>query len=412
MGIGFLLQLFLARTMSLTEFGDFTFVLSGALILSQVAGAGMTFAALRFVPRYRVENRPDLLRGFMMMALALVLVTGAVIVIVDLFYAERLLDAEARPGLRAAMWAGAWLAALIGMSNLLGTMLQADRRVLVSEAMQNALRPLAVILLCGVWLLAGQRLDAPTAIWLFSLATLGLVAVMGLMVARLIGPAVRGHKARFAMRQWLASGLSMLLVLSSAILNERLDVILVGMQLGTEQSGIYAIAARLAQILALGTASVNTLLAPTISERHAAKDQEGLQALMTRGARLACLFTVPAGLGLVVLGSWVLGLFGAPFRAGYGTLVVLVLSQVLTAMCGTVGGLMVLTGHNRPVIVALSLGLAANVGLNLLLVPLLGIIGAALATLTAWLLANIGMVLWTRRRLGIDTTILGQGAHA
>lgn len=407
----FALQVVLARNLSPAGYGDFVLVFGILQVVVVAAGCGMPFAALRFMPRYRVENRHDLARGFIIQASAATAACAVLIVVSGEIARMALADDLLRPDLVAALHIGLYLVLPMSAVILLAILIQAEGRPVAGEFVLNGLRYVLTLAVVCIAMLMGVVPSAVMALVAYGVAS--VACALGLLVVLRASLAPRmATTARYETRVWFASGSAMLIVLSTSILNERLDLLLIGALLGSEQAGLYAPAQRIAQLLTLGPTSVNAVLASLISARHAAGDHAGLQGTMTKAARLAAAITLPGTLFVAIAGPTLLGLFGEVFRAGVGALNILALSQLATALLGSVGGLIVLVGHNLPVLVAACSAVALNVLLGVVLIPVWGLEGAALAQLLATQAATFGLAIWAWRRLHIDPSILGLRAKS
>lgn len=166
------------------------------------------------------------------------------------------------------------------------------------------------------------------------------------------------------------------------------DILVMGKFRSAAEVGFYAIASRLATGVSMPTDSLGASLAPSFSSLTGREDQEGLRRLFHTSTRWIFLFSSFAGLGLVLAGRPILGIFGPEFQKGYAALCVLVLGQVITSLFGANGTLITMTGHPRVNLansVVMGLG---NLGLTLLLVPRYGALGAACASALSWSVVN------------------------
>lgn len=114
--------------------------------------------------------------------------------------------------------------------------------------------------------------------------------------------------------------------------------------------------------------------------------------------------SLPVALGLVILGDWVLSIFGPDFPEGYAALVILVAAQLVNALAGSVGFLMTMTGHERQAAFIMAVSVVVNLALNAVLIPRFGIEGAAVATAFTTVLWNALMFLFVHRQLRINST--------
>ena len=98
---------------------------------------------------------------------------------------------------------------------------------------------------------------------------------------------------------------------------------------------------------------------------------------------------VPALIWLIGFGDDLLRFFGSDFPAGYTALVILGIGVLTRCGVGSVGTLLVLSGHQNYNAINIAIVTAANIGLNLYLIPRYGVLGAAIATSIALAAINI-----------------------
>lgn len=407
LAVAFALQVTLARALHPAGYGDFVLVFGILQVAVVVIGCGMPFAALRFVPRYRADRQYGLLRGFIAVATAATLIGACVAIGVNEGVRAYLFTGSMRPELDDSLRIGSFLSLPMSMLILFAVLMQADGQPVASEFVQNGLRFVLTLAIVALALFLGWHLDSARALMIYGGVTIVCTAGLALIIWRSFRPILQADRSQYQVGAWFASGGTMLVVLSASILNERLDLLLVGTILGSEQAGIYSAAQRIAQLLTLGTASVNAVLAALISARFAAGDHVGLQNLMTKAARLAASVTIPATVAVVLLGPMLLGIFGEPYRASAGALNLLAASQLTTTLLGSIGGLVVLTGHNWPVVLATFAAVGLNIALGIVLIPTFGLEGAAAAQFLATQSTAATLAIWVWRRLKIDTTVIG-----
>jgi len=185
-----------------------------------------------------------------------------------------------------------------------------------------------------------------------------------------------------------------------------IDVLMVGSLTGTQDAGIYAVAARIAVFVIFALTAVNAIAAPVITELYEKGDHQGLQFMLTKYARINAVFAVVVTGGFYLLGDYILRWFGTPFSAAYAALMVLCAGHVVNAAAGSVGFLLTMTGHEKQALYILIMTVLVNIALNALMIPLWGITGAAIATALSTVLWNGIMWGYARRRLGLDTAAI------
>lgn len=218
----------------------------------------------------------------------------------------------------------------------------------------------------------------------------------------------------YEVRRWMGSASSLVAIGLLGVLNTQADVVLLKGLASDASTGIYSVAAQLARTTSIVLTVANGVFAQRFAALHARGDREALQRLVGRSAAGVTAATLPAAAALALAGPWVLALFSQEFVAGYSALLVLVGAHVVNAAAGSVGNLLVMTGHEREV-GRVTLGtVALNVALNLLLVPRLDVLGAAIGSGVAVITWNLVLIWRVRRLLGIDSTAVAwlRSAHA
>ena len=185
------------------------------------------------------------------------------------------------------------------------------------------------------------------------------------------------------------------------------SIILLGI-LGSEKLvGIYFVSYRLATMVTFILIAANTALAPIIARLYAEGDLERLQHVITKSVRILLLVSLPLALAFILEGHWFLLLFGPEFTQGRVALAILCLGQIVNIASGSVGFLLIMTGHERQAALGLAISVLANIVLNVTLIPVWGLKGAACATAISMLIWNVLLVVMVHKRLGIHPTVLG-----
>ncbi len=149
-------------------------------------------------------------------------------------------------------------------------------------------------------------------------------------------------------------------------------------------------------------------LGPVVSSLYTAGELQRLQRIVTISARVVLLGSLPVALSMIIFSRWILlTVFGADFVSGATALAILSAAQIINAGMGSVGLLLVMTGHERDTATGVGIAAVMNVALNALLIPVWGIEGAAIATAISVATWNILLAVWVYQRLGIYTTAAG-----
>ena len=162
-------------------------------------------------------------------------------------------------------------------------------------------------------------------------------------------------------------------------LEERIAQMMIGLHCSPLDIAVYSIAWRIATAITLVLAAVRSVLLPHFAIAYQEHDFHRLRRLTQRGSWIttaaAILFAAPAIIGA----EWALAIFGQQYRQGVDLLRILVLGQVLNAATGSVGGLLIMTGHARTLLAITLTAVAIQIPLMYAAVDHFGTSGAAVA---------------------------------
>jgi len=168
-----------------------------------------------------------------------------------------------------------------------------------------------------------------------------------------------------------------------------MDTLVLGFFVSTTLIGVYEIAWNVASVLAIFGSSVSQAVFPEISELSTDNREEQATSILNDALAFTGLFTIPGLVGAVILGEYVLIIYGPEFRQGYLVLLLLIVARLLAAYQWQFVN--ALGAFNRPDLafwINLSF-IVVNMILNFALVALYGWIGAAVATACSAALALV-----------------------
>lgn len=209
--------------------------------------------------------------------------------------------------------------------------------------------------------------------------------------------ATRRQIVRYSLPRTVMSGLEQAVIW--------LDVVLVGIMLGSAQAGIYGSAARFVNTGIVVFTAIRIVVAPRFSALLADNRRAALAELYGVSGRWILLFGAPIYITFAVFAPTVLGWLGPNFAHGASSMVILCLGSISMLAAGNVQSLLLMSGHvlwgvaNKIVVVAF------NVALNLVLIPRLGIAGAAVSWAASMVLDSLLAALQVHRALGIGPSL-------
>lgn len=407
LGFGFAVNLILARRLGVAEFGVYQYVMAWVAFLAVVTALGLDQVVIRRTATYLDTERYAPLRGLLRWAFAFRAAAAALTATLALAVVLLATNVHGH-SLKLTFLLGFTLLPIISLSNLANAQLQGFKHVVVGDAIDAIVgKPLLVLLLLSLPLWISGEPTAGDAISLTIIATLSVMTLRIAAVRHNIPKEVLCHAPNYETRAWLHSAFPLLFVSILFELNTRIPILLLGSVSGKFETGLFAVSSTLAGLGGLFLATTNVVIGPLIATLHSANKQVELQVLATRNARLVLAVGGTALLLLIAFRMQVLSIFGDDYLNGSQCLIVLAAAQVANLAGGSVGTILVMTGHEREVALAIGLSLMVTLIAGGLLVPRWEAIGAALSVMAGTISWNGIMVYQSIGRLGIDPTALG-----
>jgi O-antigen/teichoic acid export membrane protein len=382
-------HLLLARRFGADVVGLYALTLTVFHVAALLAMVGTPESMVRMVAQAggrQTRNARPLLAAFLRSVLPVALCVACLLIVASGFLGERVFkDALLGPALRIIALALPLRAVqLIASSGLKGL-----KRVGAASAFETVLLPALNIV--GVLVLLSVAAPVALVPVLAHTVSGAVCAALGLVFwARATRGAARAPSVPVP-SSWRILSVSwpMMVTAGMYLVMNWTDIIMLGAFRSTGEVGIYRIAAKVAMLASLPLLAVNAIAAPKIAEVYRHHGPERLLRLV----KLASLAIFALAAPIVVVGIAFAGpllrLFGRDFAAGSYCLLVLMTGQFVNAMCGSVGFLLNMTGHQRALRNVMLLAAGTNLVLNVGLIPPFGVLGAALATAASTVLWNL-----------------------
>lgn len=401
-GLGYLLQIAFARWMGVSQFGTYTYLMAWVTTLGLLIGLGFPTSVLRFIPEYRTFGDNDRIRGLIRWSRWATLATGLVIAVVGTAIAVTFTSSKTDTAVVLAVL----LIPVGALINLDLAIIRAGGRVVGAFAPSLVIRPFLILVAAAAVWIVSRRLTADTGLSI----TLAAFAVVALLQSRLVREVVRRGKRPYSVtyepRRWLQVSAPLLLVAGFQIALGQTDILVLGTVSGARDAGLYLAASKTALLVGYLLVAVNAVAAPLFSEFETKGDRAGLQRLATVSALWIFWPTLMVAVGLALLAPYVLGLFGPDFVVAEGALLILLVGQLVSAGCGSVGFLLSMTGHQNDLARVYGIVAVLNVAVCYAGVRAFGLNGAACATSISLIVWNVWLHQVTVKRIGVRASIL------
>ena len=231
--------------------------------------------------------------------------------------------------------------------------------------------------------------------------------VAGATVATIVGIALVSVRPRLPNRQHFENVLGFTRYSWLSGIEQRsfsaMDTVVLGAFVSTNLIGYYEVAWNLASLLAIFGNSIVQTLFPAISELASDDEHDAAAKLVTDGLRYLGLFLIPGLFGVLVVGEYVLQIYGSEFQRASMVLIVLVAARLIYAYEAHLISALDALDHPEITFRINLIFVTANLLLNIIFVSQFGWFGAAVAT---GLAASLGLVLaFNALRSFVDFTL-------
>ena len=372
----------MTNIVSQSVYGTYMAAYTSAMIVGSIAELGLDTTMLRFLSIYRTKDEHDLAAGLVRFVVWMTLISGLLCGVLFYFSATAIAhlvyhkNAYTLPLKEVAL-----LIPLISLQLVFASGLQALKAIKLKVFVDRLIQPLLFLILIGVFYLLGLRLEA-----LILATTCGFLAsvITGQVLLRKTSRQLVCDTApRFAPKTWLRFTLPMsFYTLIQNVLNST-DVLFLTAFGTAAQVGLYAAADRASTFAIMPVLALNTIFSPLIAEYYTRGEREQLANLAKVVTKWSFSLTLPIFLCFCVFHDAILSVFSKEYTAAGAVLIILSLGNLVNAVAGSAGSLLVMTGHARIILANTIATIIVNIGLAFLLVPRFNVIGAAVAAALA-----------------------------
>lgn len=399
-GLGFGFNVFLARVLGAQGLGVYYLALSIITTATVIGRFGLDNFVVRITAASASQQDWDSLAGAyrksMQIAITVSLAVTLAIWVSAPWLAYRIFGEES---LTKPLQ---WLALGITPTSLLllhGEMLRGLERIRAAVLLQAVGVPLVNI---PLFIFAGLS-SGVLGLAITNVVSTILILILGIFVWRQATPNVRGVKGHFSTRLMVDSSLPLLWIAVMNMVISSADTVALGIWTGSSAVGIFGVVRRTSLITSFILVAVNTIAAPKFAALYAAGDHTTLGYTARSTTRLMTLFALPFLLIFIMFPELILGIFGSTFATGGPSLRILAAGDFVNVATGSVGLLLMMTGHEKPLRNIVFASMLLDVALQVLLVPAYGLAGAAWASALTLAVQNIMVAALAYFKLSIVT---------
>lgn len=404
--ISLILQIYLARTMDASEFGQYILILNWIAFLVVISKCGFDSLTTRLVAEYTATNSshksPKLISLGRFTVFVIGTISGTLFV---LFWGLCRQENE----LLLPFVVGAMLIIPLALLQLNKAILLALRRPVLGLLPEQLLRHLltAIIITIGaVWI--GIKVSASFVICSTLASAIMMLTLSIYCVSNVIDDKVVTG-LHYDIKPWFSAAATLSIVEIAALSIGKIDILILGAIVPADHVAIYGIASTLASCAAFFESAAFSVVGPHFSVYNVTKNIGAIQKLFTNSARILSAVVLVFIAVVFTLNQTILSFFGERFRDGNIILAWLLAAQFVNVFTGLVGYLLPMTGYHRQFALAMVLTAVLNAMLNLFFVLFWGIEGAAAATFIATIIRSAALSFLVWSYMGVIPTVMGPG---
>lgn len=407
--LGFALSVLLARALNADGFGIYSFIFALVTLITIPAKMGIPEVLIRETSKAYADSDWALLKGLWQWSGFSVAVTSVVTlcccVAIYAFLDDSLLSLE---HVKSTFFWGLVLIPFTALVSLRGSILIGLHHVFKGQLPDGVLRPLLLIILILLNVVFLPYRMTPDVAMFFHVVASAFAYLSGFYLLYKAIPLYLRKETRRTRRikQWTWSAVPLGLISGIYIINQQIDILLLGV-LGTAADvGIYKVISQMGLFVIFGQQMVRMAVSPYFASHWHKKEFAELQAIVNISTKVSFAIAAVSCLIFFAFGSWMLGaVFGEEYSSGYYAMVILCFGQLINASFGPVGNLLNMTNNEKYSLIGLTFSTFLNIGLNILFIPLWGINGAAISTSVSILVWNLFLWYAVRTRLDLKPSI-------
>ena len=393
----FVMNIVLARTMSVSDFGIFGFVLSLSTVLSIPVSGGLSMFLTREVAGYTQTRNWSAYRGLLLVACWWVILASF---ICGLALLSLTVIIEGVP-VHLYLIAFAFVP-IMGLNTIRSGILKGLGHPILADGPTMVLQPMLLII--AYLLLAYLGLTSAINALLFYFVVFFIVFGMASVMLFLVQPSsVYATKSDMSDKPlWFRALLPFMLMNATTLLSTQTAILIAGFMGKDEVVAYIRVAERGAMVSILPFHVLTAIISPQIVTAIRSGDIIQLRDIVRRSSQLIFFTSLPLVIIILLFGEQIINLlFGNKYgENSYLPIVIVSVTQVFSGVFGLTGLLLTMGGKERKILISQILALGINLLLCILLIGPYGAVGASIGISAGLLVSTTINVLLIKRYFG------------
>lgn len=377
-----LLLLALTRVLGPDGYGLLALALSITTFARFLSESGLHWSAAKYIAEFNVDT-PDRAAAVVVESRRLVVAAAAVVALGLVLLSELIAATLDEPALSPLLVASAGVVFWYSLHRYNRHILQGYEAIDRSATLHALEGVLTVVIVVAVILIEPTPLSAVVG---YAVAYASAAVVGSIAVRRTVG---LGHRSlrdadidrASIRRRVLRYNLPLSATRLSNVVDQEVDVLLIGYFISPAGVGFYVLGQRIAEFVRTPAASIGFALSPTYGSEKASGSVEHATAIFEESLSKTLVLYVPACAGIIVIAETAIPVvFGAEYARAVVVVQVLALFVFFDALLKITAPGLDYLGRARARAIVNAVTSASNIVLNVLFIPTFGVVGAAYAT--------------------------------
>lgn len=401
---GMLFTMMLTRSMGAAGTGQVSVAISLGMVLALACTLNIENGAVRFMVQDLGTGNLPRVAGYIKFSRGFILKVSVLVTVLALFA----LWIAGYP-LTSPLYLAVLSGPILGWMRLGAGIAQGFSRPVLSVLPRTLLRPLFMVFAVGGWLVLVGTPNPWTATLLFLLTSIMVLMAQDMMLRRdIVGLAWGlGDQALdiTAQRDWIKIGLTLGLNVLFIEYSIYLTVLFAALVLPAAETARLDVLLKLIALVRFGLISINQYFMPRMSRAMGNNNRPALERLIAISGIMRLAVTAVGGVGFILFGTMILGMFGPEFAGDQPYLLLLLLDTLLIAVLGPGSNIVGLSKQPHRMLPILLLTLVTMCVGTLLGGYFYGLAGVITVTILTRLVWQIAVAAQARAITGVDTTM-------
>ncbi|MEM7214181.1 MAG: hypothetical protein AAF423_01465 [Pseudomonadota bacterium] len=400
----FVVNLLIVRYLGLEALASYAVFVSLVSITAIIISSGFTAIAPILVAEYSEKKQPELVKGFVNLAVKHGSMCFAAIfaLIAGLYLSDIKIPIVGNMEMGVAVLIAAGASAVLGFN---GAVLVGMKKQVSGTVPETFARPVLFTVFTGLLLFTGHITQASTIMWLYALSV-WLVFGLVLLRDRKIRGSFSAIEETSDTKRWRRAALPWTGI--SLLWDFMIDLMLLLASLlaGSVEIAILHICFRYRVLAGFGMRTIHTLLMPDITGHAVSGDQLATRRKISQVNLASLIYSSLVLLGFAAIGQQLLGLFSAEAVSGLPILLIVSATMLVRSIFGPAPLLLAIHNHHLVTLAVSLFTTLLAVVFVLLTYGNLGILAVAIGYTGANLIASVALWYMAKKKTGIDCSIL------